>query len=207
MTNQLRPALVLLVVLTLMTGVLYPLAMLGIGQLVFPHQANGSLIPAAGPSAPGRSVLGSDLIGQSFEDPVRFWGRLSATSPAPFNAASSSGSNLGPTNPALQDAVRARVKALRAADPDNAGPVPVDLATASGSGLDPDISPAAARYQVARVAKARRLAEDQVLALVDAQTEGRQFGVLGEPRVNVLRLNLALDRLHPMAGATRGTQK
>jgi len=180
-------AAVLLAILTVLTGVAYPLAVTGLAQVVFPGPANGSLIEAGG------QVVGSALIGQPFDDPKYFWGRPSATSPVAYNGASSGGSNLGPTNPALSDAVKGRVDALRAADPGNEAPVPVDLVTASGSGLDPDISPAAARYQERRVARARGLPLDRLAALVDAHVEGRQLGVLGEPRVNVLDLNRALD--------------
>jgi K+-transporting ATPase ATPase C chain len=183
----LRQSFTLLLVMTLITGVLYPLTATGLAQLIFPHQANGSLIVKNG------KPVGSALIGQSFTDPKYFWGRPSATSPNAYNAASSSGSNLGPTNPALTEAVKQRIAALRAADPGNTAPVPVDLVTASGSGLDPQISPAAAQYQVVRVAHARGLSTSQVQALVDEHTDGRQLGVLGEPRVNVLQLNLALD--------------
>ena len=187
MRNQLRPALVLLALLTLLTGILYPLTVTGLAQLIFPRQANGSLIVSGG------KALGSSLIGQPFDDPKYFWGRLSATSPYPYNASASSGSNLGPTNPALLAAVQARLAALKAADPGNTAPVPVDLVTASGSGLDPDISVAAALYQVARVARARGLSQAAVTALVNQYTTGRQLGFLGEPRVDVLELNLALD--------------
>ncbi len=182
-----RPAIVSLVVLTVVTGVVYPLIVTGIAQLVFPAQANGSLVTKDG------KVVGSALIGQPFDDPKYFWGRPSATSPFSYNAGASSGSNLSPTNPALVTAVQGRVDALRAADPGNTAPVPVDLVTASGSGLDPHISPAAALYQVPRVAKARGLSLDAVRRLVEQHTEGRLLGVLGEPRVNVLALNLALD--------------
>jgi len=189
MAKLLRQAIVLLLLLTAITGLAYPFAVTGIAQLVFPHQANGSLIVRDG------KPVGSALIGQSFTDPKYFWGRPSATTPQPYDGTASGGSNLGPTNPALTDAVKQRIAALRAADPGNRAPVPVDLVTASGSGLDPDISPAAALYQLNRVAHARGLPPDEVWALVDRNTEGRQFGVLGEPRVNVLELNLALDRL------------
>ena len=182
------PSLRMLVVLTVLTGVIYPLATWGIAQLAFPRTANGSLIEQNG------KAVGSALIGQPFDDPKYFWSRPSATSPQPYNGASSSGSNQGPRNPALADAVKDRIKALRDADPANKAPVPVDLVTASGSGLDPDISVAAAVYQLHRVAKARGMPEDKVRALVGQNTSGRTFGILGEPRVNVLALNLALDR-------------
>jgi len=185
--THLRPALILLVALTVVTGVVYPVIVTVIAQVVFPHQANGSLIVKDG------KVVGSTLIGQPFDDPKYFWGRPSATSPFPYNAASSSGSNLSPTNPALVKSVQERVDALRAADPTNTAPVPVDLVTASGSGLDPHISPAAALYQVNRVAKARKLDPAVVRGLVERHTEGRHLGFLGEPRVNVLALNIALD--------------
>jgi K+-transporting ATPase KdpC subunit len=187
MRAQIRPALMAILIFTLLTGVIYPLAVTGITQLVFPHQANGSLIISNGQS------VGSNLIGQQFDDPEYFWGRLSATGPFPYNAAASSGSNLGPTNPALLDAVQARISALKAADPTNTQLIPVDLVTASGSGLDPDISVAAALYQIPRVARERNMSEAAVRALVDQYTKGRQLGFLGEPRVNVLELNLALD--------------
>jgi K+-transporting ATPase ATPase C chain len=189
MWRQLRIALISLGLLTVITGIIYPLVVTGIAQVFFHHQANGSLIEANGKS------LGSELIGQPFSDPRYFWGRLSATVAFPYDAASSSGSNYGPTNPALQEAIQARIDALKAVDPDNNEPIPVDLVTFSASGLDPDISIAAANYQVPRVARYRGLSEEQVYALVSRFTEGRQFGILGEPRVNVLQLNLALDEL------------
>src|SRR5438093_2499450 len=187
MRAHIRPALVLLAVLTVLTGVVYPLVVTGIAQTIFPRQANGSLIVKDG------KPVGSSLIGQPFDDPGYFWSRPSATSPFAYNAGASSGSNLSPTNPALLKAVQERVDALRAADPGNTAPVPVDLVTASGSGLDPHISPAAALYQVDRVARARKVDEGAVRRLVEAHIEGRWLGVLGEPRVNVLELNLALD--------------
>ena len=187
MKEHLRSALTMLLALTLLTGVVYPLIVTGLAQIIFPQQATGSLVVRDG------KVIGSELIGQYFDEPKYFWGRPSATSPFPYNAAASSGSNLGPTNPVLIEAVKIRVAALRAADPGNEAPVPVDLVTASGSGLDPHISPAAADYQVKRVARARGLKERQVEDLVERYTDGRQFGLLGEPRVNVLKLNLALD--------------
>lgn len=184
MKSQLRPALVTLLFFTVLTGLLYPLAVTGLAQAIFPAQANGSLITRNG------RTLGSELIGQPFDEPRYFWGRPSA---AGYNAAASSGSNLGPTNPALAEAVQARIAALRAADPTNTAPIPADLVTTSASGLDPQISIAAANYQLARVARARGLPEAQVKALVEKYTEGRQLFILGEPRVNVLLLNLALD--------------
>src|SRR6185369_13240613 len=192
--KQFRPALVALIALTIITGVIYPLLVTGIAQVVFPYQANGSIITGAD----GKPV-GSELIGQQFDDPKYFWGRLSATGPVPYTAfngdklTGSSGSNYGPLNPALKEAVQARIDALKTADPSNALPIPVDLVTASGSGLDPQISVAAALYQVHRVAQARGLSDEAVQALVDQYTQGRQFGFLGEPRVKVLELNLALD--------------
>jgi K+-transporting ATPase ATPase C chain len=189
MKNILRPALVFFFVLTLVTGVLYPLAVTGAAQLLFPAQAGGSLIQRDG------KPVGSSLIGQNFSDPKHFWGRPSATSPMAYNGANSSGSNQGPLNPALTDAVKGRVEALRAADPGNTAAVPVDLVTASASGLDPHISPAAARYQVARVAKARGFLVERVQGLVDQQTEAPLLGFLGESQVNVLKLNLALEAL------------
>jgi K+-transporting ATPase ATPase C chain len=187
MIKLFRPAVSLLAIFTLLTGFLYPLAVTGIAQLAFPLQANGNLIVRNG------QIIGSELIGQSFDDPKYFWGRPSVTPDHPYNAAASSGSNLGPSNAALKAAVESRIAALRAADPGNTQPIPVDLVTASGSGLDPHISPAAAMYQVPRVARVRGLSESEVIALVNRYTEGRQFGFLGEVRVNVLRLNLALD--------------
>lgn len=187
MSKLLRQSFVLLLLMTVITGVLYPLAATGLAQLIFPGQANGSLIVKNG------SLVGSVLIGQSFTGPKYFWGRPSATTPNPYNATASSGSNQGPTNPALTEAVKQRIAALRAADPGNQALVPVDLVTASGSGLDPEISPAAAQYQLARVARVRGLDPARVQALVNACTHGRQFGLFGEPRVNVLELNLALD--------------
>jgi K+-transporting ATPase ATPase C chain len=178
----------MLAVLTLITGVAYPAVITEIAQVAFADRANGSLI------VKDHRVLGSELIGQSFEEPRHFWGRLSATTPGPFNAGASTGSNLGPTNEALSKNAKARIEALRAADPENSAPVPVDLVTSSASGLDPHITPAAAEYQVRRVARARRMPEDEVRALVAKHTEGRGLGILGEPRVNVLALNLDLDR-------------
>lgn len=189
MKAQLRPALMILLILILITGLLYPLTVSGLAQLFFPHQANGSLIKRE------NKIVGSELIGQYFDAPRYFWGRPSATAPFPYNAAASAGSNLGPTNPALDNAVKVRIAALKASDPDNHIPLPVDLATASGSGLDPHISPAAAAYQAQRVARVRGLDEAVVRRLVAQHTEGRQFGFLGERRVNVLALNLALDAL------------
>jgi len=187
MRTQLRPALVALAALTLITGLLYPLVITGLAQVLFPRQANGSLILL------GSKPVGSSLIGQPFDAPKYFWGRPSATSPFPYNAAASSGSNLGPTNEALIKAVQGRIDALKIADPDNHLPVPVDLVTASGSGLDPHISPASAAYQVRRVARVRGVEEGMIRQLVSQHTEGRQFGILGELRVNVQALNFALD--------------
>lgn len=189
MIRQLRPALLVFVVLTVLTGVVYPLVVTGLGRALFPAQANGSPIRAAG------RLQGSALIGQPFDEPQYFWGRLSGTGPVAYNAGASSGTNYGPRNEALRTAAEARVTALREADPGNHRKIPVDLVTASGSGLDPHISPAAAEYQVPRVAHARGLAEARVRALVKAHTEGRTLGILGEPTVNVLELNLALDRV------------
>jgi K+-transporting ATPase ATPase C chain len=191
MRSLVWPSVAAMLVFTLLTGVIYPIAVTLAAGALFPRQAGGSLILKDG------KPVGSGLLGQYVEDPKYFWGRLSATSPVPDNAASSSGSNLGPSNPALYDAVKGRVAALKALDSTNTAPVPIDLATASGSGLDPHISPAAADYQIARVAKARGLDIAQVRALVLAHTDGRQLGVLGESRVNVLELNLALDHLSP----------
>lgn len=188
MKTQVRPALTIFLCLTLITGVIYPLAVTGIAQVFFPHQSNGSLINVEG------KLYGSALIGQQFDDPKYFWGRPSA---ADYNAAASSGSNYGPMNPSLEEVVQARIDAFKAADPTNTVPIPVDLVTASGSGLDPHISVAAALYQVPRVAAARGLSEADVESLVEKNTEGRQFGILGEPRVNVLLLNMALDGIGP----------
>lgn len=188
MKTLLRPALVLFALLTLLCGLLYPYAVAGIGRLAFAGQAEGSLVLRDGQPA------GSSLIGQAFSSPRYFWGRPSATSPMPNNAAASGGSNQGPLNPALADAVKARIAALKATDPDNAAPVPVDLVTASGSGLDPDISIAAAYYQAGRIARERRLGVDAVRKLIDERRQSAFLGFLGEPRVNVLALNLALDQ-------------
>ena len=195
MRAQLRPALVSLALLTLLTGLIYPLLVTGLAQLIFPRQANGSLIVQNG------QIVGSTLIGQAFDDPKYFWGRLSATGTYPYNAfnaknlTASSGSNYGPLNPALMAMVQARLDALKQADPTNTRPIPVDLVTASASGLDPHISPAAAAYQLDRVARARGLDPAVVQQLIDQHTQGRDLGLLGEPRVNVLELNLALDAL------------
>ena len=186
MISQLRPAFFMLLILTVITGVIYPLVVTGVAQVVFPRQANGSLVVIGG------KTYGSELIGQQFDDPKYFWGRLSA---AGYNAAASSGSNYGPLNLALFKATQARIDALKAADPTNTAPIPIDLVTASASGLDPHISVAAALYQVHRVATVRGLSEAEVQSLVAKYTQGRQFGFLGEPRVNVLLLNLALDGL------------
>jgi K+-transporting ATPase ATPase C chain len=192
MKTLFRPMLVLFVALTAATGVVYPVLVAAIGQAIFPGQSNGSLIELEG------KAVGSTLIGQQFDAPGYFWGRLSATMPNPYNPQSSGGSNLGPTNPALADEIKGRLNALHRADPANTAPAPVDLVTSSGSGLDPDISPAAARYQAGRVASARGLAREQVDGLIARHTSARQWGVLGEARVNVLELNLALDRLKPL---------
>jgi len=184
-----RPAVSLLVLMTILLGIVYPLLITGVAKVAFPRQAEGSLIYKDG------KLIGSTLIGQSFSDPKYFWGRPSATSPQPYNGLASSGSNLGPLNPALLDAVKANVKALHDADPDNRRPIPVDLVTASASGLDPDISPAAAHYQAARVARARNLALAPVETLIKTHERGRLFGLIGERRINVLELNLALDQM------------
>jgi potassium-transporting ATPase KdpC subunit len=189
MSRLIRNAISMLLVMTVITGLVYPLVATGVAQVLFPHQANGSLIMRDG------KPVGSELIGQNFDDPKYFWGRPSATTPQPDNGTASNGSNQGPTNPALHDAVQQRIDALHKADPGNNAPVPGDLVMASGSGLDPEISPAAAQYQIARIAKARNLSTDQVQQLVAQYTLGRQLGLLGEPRVNVLQLNLALDKL------------
>lgn len=191
MLKELKPAFVMLLALTVLTGILYPLLVTGIAQGLFPDAANGSLIEQNG------NLAGSAMIGQPFSDPKYFWGRPSATGPTPYNAAASSGSNQGPLNPALEDAVKTRIAALKAADPSQAEPIPVDLVTASASGLDPHISPAAAEWQAPRIARLRGLPLDAVNGLVAQHTQGRQFGVLGEARVNVLQLNLALG---PVAG-------
>jgi K+-transporting ATPase ATPase C chain len=189
MWAEFRPALRLLIVLIVLTGVIYPLMLTGIAQAVFPARSNGSLIEEDG------KPVGSRLIGQPFDDPRYFWGRPSATSPFPYNAAASAGSNLGPSSADLREAVRQRVVVLRAADPGNTALIPVDLVTASASGLDPDISAAAARYQVPRIARVRGIPEKTLVELIDQHTEGRVLGFLGEPRVNVLALNLALDEM------------
>jgi len=189
MSSLLRPAIVLFLIMTVLTGIAYPLVVTGIAQVVFPDQAGGSLLVKDG------KVVGSRLIGQSFSETKYFWSRPSATAPQPYNGLASSGSNLGPLNPALTDGIRTRVEALRAADPANKASIPVDLVTASASGLDPDISLAAAYYQAPRVARVRGLKEDAVRALIAAHARGRLLGIVGEPRVNVLDLNLALDSL------------
>lgn len=190
MKALIRPAISLFVLLTAVTGVVYPLAVTGVARAAFPQQAAGSLIVRDG------KTVGSSLIGQNFSDPKYFWGRPSATSPMAYNGQNSGGSNLGPLNPALTDAVKGRVDALRAADPGNKAAVPVDLVTASASGLDPEISVAAAHYQVARIARLRGLAPEAVEGIVARHTRGRLLGVLGEPRVNVLEMNLELQRLN-----------
>ena len=190
MKTLLRPAVSLFVLLTAITGIVYPLAVTGVAKVTFPEAADGNLIVKDG------KAIGSSLIGQNFSDPKYFWGRPSATGPQPYNASASSGSNQGPLNPALVDAVKGRIEALKAADPDNKLPIPADLVNASASGLDPHISPEAAAYQVVRVASQRHLPPADIMALVSQHTEGRQWGVFGEPRVNVLQLNIALDSLH-----------
>jgi potassium-transporting ATPase KdpC subunit len=192
MKTLLRPVLVLFILMTVITGLIYPAVVTAVSQVVFSKQANGSLIERNG------KPVGSSLMGQQFDAPYYFWGRLSATTPMPYNPQNSGGSNLGPTNPALADEIKGRLDALKAAGNDMSQPVPVDLVTSSGSGLDPEISPAAATYQAARVAKARGLSLDQVTNLIASNTSGRQFGLFGEARVNVLKLNLALDDLKPM---------
>ena len=189
MFKQLRQAFLILVILTIITGVVYPLLITALAQVAFPRQSNGSLIERDG------KTVGSVLIGQGFTDPKHLWSRPSATSPMPYNAASSGASNLGPTNPDLMKAVQERIATLRAADPGNKAPIPADLVTTSASGLDPDISPAAAEYQLPRVARARGLSEESVRQLVAKHTKGRTVGLLGEPRVNVVELNLDLDRV------------
>jgi potassium-transporting ATPase KdpC subunit len=189
MLKQLKTTLVFLGIFTVIIGIIYPLFITGIAQAFFYRQANGSLIEENG------TAQGSELIGQPFNDPRYFWGRLSATNTFPYNAAASSGSNYGPPNPALLEAAQARIDALKTVDPDNDAPIPVDLVTSSSSGLDPEISVAAANYQMARVSRYRGLSEKQVSELVRKNTEGRQFGILGEPRVNVLKLNMALDAM------------
>jgi len=191
MKNLIRPALTLLVLLSATTGIVYPVAVTGIARVLFPEQAAGSLIVQDG------KPVGSALIGQNFSSPKYFWGRPSATGPQPYNATASSGSNQGPLNPALADAVKARAETLKAADPENKLPVPADLVMASGSGLDPHISPEAAQYQIGRVARERQLSPEQLRLLVEQHTEGRQWGLFGEPRVHVLKLNLALDATRP----------
>ena len=191
MNGIIRPAIVLFLTLTVLTGIVYPFAVTGLAQLLFQDQAQGSVLMADG------HAVGSRIIGQSFSDPKYFWSRPSATAPQPYNAIASGGSNQGPLNPALTDAVKSRIEALKAADPTNPLPIPVDLVTASASGLDPDISIAAARYQAARVARARGLDPVGVQSLIDEHSHGRLLGIIGEPRVNVLELNLALEALKP----------
>lgn len=188
MLKEFRPALILLVALSILTGMIYPALVTGLARVVFANESDGSLLESDG------RIVGSALIGQSFSDPKHFWGRPSATSPMPYNAASSGGSNQGPLNPALADAVKGRIETLRASNPFQTAPIPVDLVTASASGLDPHISVAAALWQVPRIARQRHLPEQEIENLVTAQTEGRQLGFLGEPRVNVLALNLRLDK-------------
>lgn len=197
MREHIRPTLALLAAFTVLTGLAYPLLVTGLAQIAFPRQANGSLIVRQG------RTVGSELIGQPFGDPAYFWGRPSATAPWPYNAAASAGSNLGPSSPVLRERIAQRLEQLAAADPGNRLLVPVDLVTASGSGLDPDVSPAAAEYQVGRVARARDWPEPTVRQLVAQATRPRQLGFLGEPRVNILRLNLALDALEKQPGRAR----
>jgi potassium-transporting ATPase KdpC subunit len=192
MKNLFRPLIVLFAAMTVITGIAYPVVVTAVAHAAFPSQADGSLIEKNG------KPIGSELLGQQFDAPYYFWGRLSGTSPNPYNAQNSSAANLGPTNPALADEVKGRISALHDADPTNTAPIPVDLVTSSGSGLDPEISPAAAAYQIGRIAKARSLSPNDVDALVQRFTSGRQFGILGEARVNVLKLNLALDDLKPV---------
>jgi potassium-transporting ATPase KdpC subunit len=189
MSSLIRPALVLFLIMTAVTGIAYPLVVIGIAQVVFPDQAGGSLVLKGG------EAVGSRLIGQNFADPKYFWSRPSATSPQPYNGVGSGGSNFGPLSPALTDRIKKNIDALRAADPTNTAPVPVDLVTASGSGLDPELSLAGARYQLARVARVRGLSQAAVQSLIDSHARGKWLGLLGEPRVNVLELNLALDDL------------
>jgi K+-transporting ATPase KdpC subunit len=199
MVSKLRPAIVIFFFLALLTGIIYPLLVTGIAQVVFPNQANGSLIRKEG------AMVGSSLIGQSFADPKYFWGRPSYTSPYPYNAAQSSGSNMAPSSAALKNSIQSRIEALHDSDPSNKEQIPIDLITSSGSGLDPDISVAAALYQAERVARVRNLDESVVLALIDKYTESRQFGFLGEPRVNVLLLNLGLDEIQSFYGRNLST--
>ena len=196
MNSLIRPAVVLFLIMTAITGVIYPLVVTGIGQALFPAQAGGSLVMRDG------QAIGSSLIGQPFSDPRYFWSRPSATTPQPYNGTGSTGSNLGQLNPALTDAVKSRIDALHAADPGNKAPIPVDLVTASGSGLDPDISPAAAYYQAPRIARVRGLSLDAVRNLIAAHAKGRVLGLFGDPRVNVLELNMALDRSQASNSAT-----
>jgi potassium-transporting ATPase KdpC subunit len=196
MNSLIRPALVLFLVMTVITGIVYPLVVTGVGQALFPAQAGGSLVMRDG------KAVGSSLIGQPFSDPKYFWSRPSATSPQPYNGTGSTGSNLGPLNPALTDGIKARIDALHAADPGNKAPIPVDLVTASGSGLDPDISLAAAYYQAPRIARVRGLSVDGVRNLIAAHAKGRVLGLFGDPRVNVLELNIALDRSQASNSAT-----
>lgn len=188
MLKELKPAVILLLTLSVLTGLIYPAAVGGLAQALFPKEANGSLIERDG------KVVGSRLIGQNFSDNKHFWGRPSATAPMPYNAGASGGSNQGPLNPALEDAIKARIETLRASDPNQNAPIPVDLVTTSGSGLDPHISVAAARWQLPRIARERNLPEKNLEEIIASLTEGRQLGILGEPRVNVLELNLALEK-------------